>query len=108
MRGALGADRGRLVRQLFAESVLLSSIGGVIGVMLAAWSLRAIPMMTALICPAGEIHLDWIVMGFAAAVSIGTGVLFGLAPSLSASSPISSMCRGVVAKPQAKVLRGEC
>ena len=88
VRGALGADRGRLVRQLLAESVLLSSIGGVIGVMLAAWSLRAIPMMTAFdLPPAGEIHLDWIVMGFAAAVSIGTGVLFGLAPSLSASQP---------------------
>ncbi len=88
VRGALGADRGRLVRQLLAESVLLSSIGGVIGVMLGAWSLRAIPMMTAFDLPrAGEIHLDWIVMGFAAAVSIGTGVLFGLAPSLSASQP---------------------
>ena len=88
VRGALGAARGRLVGQLLAESILLSSIGGVIGVLIAAWCLRAIPTMTAFDLPrAGEIHLDWMVMGFAAVVSTGTGVLFGLAPSLSASQP---------------------
>ena len=88
VRGALGAARGRLMAQLLAESVLLSSMGGVIGVLLAAWSLRAIPTMTAFDLPrAGEIRLDWIVLGFAAAVSVGTGVLFGMAPSVSASQP---------------------
>ena len=88
VRGALGAGRGRLMGQLLAESVLMSSIGGVIGVLLAAWSLRSIPTMTAFDLPrASEIRLDWIVMAFAATVSIGTGVLFGLAPSLSASQP---------------------
>ena len=88
VRGALGAARGRLIRQLLAESVLLSSIGGVIGVLLAGWCLRAIPAMTAFDLPrASEIRLDWMVMGFATTLSIGTGVLFGLAPSLSASRP---------------------
>jgi putative ABC transport system permease protein len=88
VRSALGAARTRLVGQLLAESVLLSSAGGAIGVLLAAWSIRAIPMMTALDLPrAGEIQLDWTVLGFAAALSIGTGVLFGLAPSLGASQP---------------------
>jgi putative ABC transport system permease protein len=88
VRGALGAARGRLIGQLLAESVLLSSIGGVIGVLLAAWCLRAIPAMTAFDLPrASEIGLDWMVMAFAAALSLGTGVLFGLAPSLSASRP---------------------
>jgi putative ABC transport system permease protein len=88
VRGALGAARGRLIGQLLAESVLLSSIGGVAGVLLAAVSLRAIPTMTAFDLPrASEIRLDWMVLGFAAAVSVGTGLLFGLAPSLSTSQP---------------------
>jgi predicted permease len=88
VRAALGATRSRLVGQLLAESVLLSLFGGVLGVSLAAWCLRAITTMTAFDLPrAGDVHLDWTVLGFAAAVSIGTGVLFGLAPSLGASRP---------------------
>jgi putative ABC transport system permease protein len=88
VRGALGAARGRLVGQLLAESVLLSSIGGLAGILLAAVFLRAIPTITAFDLPrAGEIHPDWMVVAFATAVSIGTGVLFGLAPSLTASQP---------------------
>jgi len=88
VRAALGAARARLIRQLLVESVLLSSAGGAVGVLLSVWSLRAIPKMTAFDLPrAGEIHLDWIVLGFAAALSIATGVLFGLAPALGASRP---------------------
>jgi putative ABC transport system permease protein len=88
VRSALGAARTRLVGQLLTESVLLSCTGGAIGVLLAAWSLKAIPMMTAFDLPrAGEIHLDWMVLVFAAALSVGTGMLFGLAPSLGASQP---------------------
>jgi predicted permease len=88
VRSALGAARMRLIGQLLAESVLLSLGGGVLGVLLAAWSLRAIPLMTAFDLPrAGEIHLDWMVLGFAAALSVATGVLFGLAPSIGASRP---------------------
>jgi len=86
VRSALGATRARLIGQLLAESVLLSLAGGVLGVLLAAWSLRAIPHMTAFHLPrAGEIHLDWAVLGFAAALSILTGLAFGLAPSVGAS-----------------------
>ena len=78
----------RLIGQLLAESVLLSLSGGILGVLLAAWSLRAIPLITSFDLPrAGEIHLDWMVLGFAAALSVATGVLFGLAPSLGASRP---------------------
>jgi predicted permease len=88
VRSALGAARTRLVGQLLAESVLLSAAGGVLGVLLAAWSLRAIPGITSLALPrASEIHLDWTVLGFAAALSLATGVLFGLAPALRASQP---------------------
>lgn len=88
VRSALGAARARLVRQLLAESVLLSFAGGALGVLLAAWCLRGIARINAFQLPrAGEIHLDWFVLGFTAALSMATGVLFGLAPSLGASRP---------------------
>ncbi|HEV2424392.1 MAG TPA: ABC transporter permease [Terriglobia bacterium] len=88
VRAALGAPRARLIEQLLVESLLLSFAGGSAGALLAAWSLRAIPHMTTFDLPrAGEIHMDWVVLGFAAALSAATGVLFGLAPALSASRP---------------------
>ncbi len=88
LRSALGAARIRLIGQLVGESVVLSVSGGILGVLLAAWSLRAIPRMTAFALPrAQEIHLDGMVLGFAVALSIATGVLFGLAPALGASRP---------------------
>jgi predicted permease len=88
VRSALGAARTRLIRQLLAESLLLSFAGGVFGVLLATAVLRSIPSITAFALPrAAEIHLDWIVLGFTAALSIATGITFGLAPSLDASRP---------------------
>jgi putative ABC transport system permease protein len=88
IRSALGAARTRLVRQLLAESTVLSLAGGALGIMLAGWGLRAIPKMTAFELPrAGEVQLDWMVLGFSAALSIATGLVFGLAPSLGASRP---------------------
>ncbi|MGA3029063.1 MAG: ABC transporter permease [Bryobacteraceae bacterium] len=88
VRSALGAARTRLIGQLLVESLLLSFAGGALGALLAAWSLRAIPHITAFELPrAGEIHMDWIVLGFTAALSIATGVIFGLAPALGASRP---------------------
>ena len=88
LRSALGAARRRLMGQLLVESVLLSLSGGALGILLAAWILRAIPLITSFDLPrTGEIHLDWTVLGFAAALSAATGVLFGLAPSLGASRP---------------------
>jgi putative ABC transport system permease protein len=88
VRAAIGASRGRLIRQLLAESVVLAVAGGALGVLLAKWSLIGIAHMIALELPrAGEIQLDGLVLGFAVLLSIGTGVLFGLVPSLSASRP---------------------
>jgi putative ABC transport system permease protein len=88
VRAALGAGRGRLTGQLLVESVLLACVGGVLGVLLAKWSLSAIPRMSAFDLPrTGEIRLDGMVLGFAMALSIATGVLFGLVPSLGASRP---------------------
>src|SRR5579863_2735141 len=88
VRAAIGASRGRLIRQLLAESVVLAVAGGALGVLLARWSLIGIAHMSALDLPrAGEIQLDGLVLGFAVLLSIGTGVLFGLVPSLGASRP---------------------
>jgi predicted permease len=105
VRSALGASRLRLIGQLLTESVLLSFSGGLIGVFLATLILQAVPKITAIELPrASEIQLDWIVLAYAMALSILTGVLFGLAPSLSASQlDLVSMLRGsgVAANPDA-------
>lgn len=88
IRSALGAARGRLVTQILAESLLLAFAGGALGVCLAAWILRAITQMSAFDLPrAAEIRLDGVVLGFTMAISVLTGVLFGLFPSLRASRP---------------------
>jgi putative ABC transport system permease protein len=96
VRAAIGAGRGRIVGQLLSESLLLSSLGGALGVGLAACSLRGIRSMTFVDLPrAGEIRMDGTVLGFAVALSLVTGVVFGLAPSLAASRPdLAGVLRG--------------
>ena len=87
-RAALGAGRGRLIRQLLAESVVLAIAGGVLGAFLGKWGLDAITRIGDLPLPrSGEIRLDGVVLGFTVLLSIATGVLFGLFPSLSVSRP---------------------
>jgi putative ABC transport system permease protein len=88
VRAALGAARGRLIRQLLAESLLLALAGGVAGLLLAKWGVNAITGFGALNLPrASEIRIDATVLGFSAALSIATGVLFGMFPSMQASRP---------------------
>ncbi len=97
VRAALGAGRGRLIRQLLAESLVLAVGGGVLGVLLANWALSAIPRVNALSSPGGvsalyvpgarDIRLDGMVLVFTAVLSIVTGVLFGLLPSMQVSRP---------------------
>lgn len=88
VRSALGATRGRIVSQLLAESVLLSLAGGVLGLALTLSSLHAIRNVRTFDLPRStEIHLDWTVLGFATALCLLTGVLFGLWPSLNVSRP---------------------
>lgn len=88
IRAALGAARGRLMGQLLAESMLLAVAGGTLGVLLAKWGLTAITSSSSLGLPrVGEIRLDASVLGFSLALSILTGILFGLFPSLNASRP---------------------
>lgn len=88
VRAALGAGRGRLIGQLLAESVVLALAGGVVGVLVAKWSLSAIVHLSFLSLPrAGEIRLDGMVLAFTVALSVAAGVLFGIFPSLQMSRP---------------------
>src|SRR6185295_12514408 len=85
IRTAVGASRWRLARQLLTESVLLSLLGGAIGLLLARWGIDLILYMSPDAIPRSrEIGLDWMVLGFTVAVSFLTGILFGLIPALQA------------------------
>ena len=89
VRMALGAGRGQVVRQLLAESLVLSIAGGLVGLLVCAWLagilLRFQP-------PVGvpmnlDVVIDWRVLLFTGLVAVGTGVAFGLTPALRASRP---------------------
>jgi putative ABC transport system permease protein len=86
VRTALGARRSRLVRQLLTESVVLSIAGGASGLIVAVWSLgflqRLVPTSLSLFA---DLKVDAPVLGFTFALSVLTGILFGLAPALQAS-----------------------
>jgi predicted permease len=86
IRTALGAGRGRIVRQLVTESILLSVLGGVLGLAAARWGLNAaLAALTANLPRSDNIHVNASVLLFALAVSIVVGILFGLAPALRSS-----------------------
>jgi putative ABC transport system permease protein len=95
VRSALGASRGRMVRQMLTESMLLSLIGGVAGIATAVgtlgFTLRFVPSNVPRL---NEVRIDWVVLAFALLISILTGLMFGLAPALhSAKSALSSAIR---------------
>jgi predicted permease len=95
VRLALGASRGRMVRQMLTESMLLSLIGGAAGIVTAVATLRFIlRFMPSNLPRLSEVRIDWVVLAFALLICILTGLLFGLAPALhSAKGALSSAIR---------------
>jgi predicted permease len=88
IRAALGAGRGRVIRQLLTESTLLAVAGGALGILLAAWGTQAaLGLLPDALPRAEEIGLDGKVLLFAAAVSLLVGIFFGLAPALKIATP---------------------
>jgi len=87
IRVALGASRWRVVRQLLIESVMLSAVGGIFGSVFAFWGVR---IFDRAVIPTGKpafliFTMDYHVLAYIAAITLGTGVLFGLAPALRLS-----------------------
>ena len=86
VRASVGAGRRRLARQLLTESLLLATIGGIAGVMLAYWGVGALKAVLPDSVPrAAEVGVNGPVLGFALAATLLTGLLVGIAPSLFAS-----------------------
>jgi len=90
IRVAVGAGRGRIVRQLLWESLLLSLAGGALGLWLGYGGIRALLAVTTVNLPlvgeqGGAVAMDWRVLGFALAVSLLTGIIFGLFPAIQGS-----------------------
>lgn len=82
MRAALGASRARVIRQLLTESLMLGIAAGAIGLLPAAFGLKAaIHALPAALPRADEIGLEWRVLAFTTLISVATGLLFGLAPA---------------------------
>src|SRR5438105_1892369 len=113
VRSALGASRGRMVRQMLTESMLLLLIGGVAGIATAVGTLgfilRFVPSNVSRL---NEVRIDWVVLAFALLISILTGLMFGLAPALhSAKGALYSAIReggrgsGYPARPQSLAAR---
>jgi putative ABC transport system permease protein len=86
VRSALGANRGRVIRQLLTESLLLSGLGGVAGLALAVWGVQVLVALIPQDTPRlEEIRLDYRVVLFTLGISLATGLLFGLAPALQSA-----------------------
>jgi putative ABC transport system permease protein len=88
VRAALGAGRARLMRQLLAESVVLSLLGGGAGLLLGSWGVRALMSVAPADLPrAGAVQMDVTILLFSIGLSFVAGLVFGLAPAIVASRP---------------------
>jgi putative ABC transport system permease protein len=87
VRTAIGASRARLLQQLLVESLVLSIVGGGVGLIAALWGVDAInALMPPNLLPVPDVHLDATVLLFALGITIATGLLFGIAPAWHASN----------------------
>src|SRR5262249_24892764 len=85
VRAAVGAGRGRIIRQLLTESLLLATVGGAAGIMLAQWAIDALRKLGPEQLPRLQaVNIDGRILLFTLGVTLLTGVLFGLAPALQA------------------------
>src|SRR5579864_1647965 len=88
VRTALGASRAGVVRQLLTENILLAVVSGVLGIALSFWTTRAMSTLPANTLPRiNRVQIDGQVLAFTVAVSLLTGILFGLMPALQLSRP---------------------
>jgi predicted permease len=88
IRAALGAGRGRIVRQLLTESIVLALAGGVVGLVIAVFGTRMLLALSRGQLPrAFDVTIDGSVLLFSLAVSLATGLLFGVVPAIRASTP---------------------
>ncbi len=88
VRQAMGASRGRLIRQLLTESILLALIAGAFGLLLGLWAIDILKALSSGVPLASvDLGLDYRVLGFTLLISLITGIVFGLAPALQASRP---------------------
>lgn len=86
VRAALGASRGRVIRQMLTESLLLAGAGGVVGALIAGFATELLSRMRGVTLPLLErVHVDGIALVFAVGVTMLTGILFGLVPALELS-----------------------
>ncbi len=86
LRSTLGAARGRMVRQLVTESLVLAGLGGLFGLLLSAWAIDVLDKQLVSELPKAVLpRLNGAVVGFIAALSLGAGLLFGLLPALRTS-----------------------
>ena len=103
VRLAIGAGRGRVIRQLLTESLVLATIGGALGLLLAVWGTQALIALVPREIPrAANIQLDTSVLIFTLGISFATGIIFGLAPAFQATridlnSSLKASARGSIA-----------
>jgi putative ABC transport system permease protein len=87
VRAAMGASRGRIIRQLVTESILISLVGGAAGLLLASWATDTLVALQPRGVPRlGEVHVDRMVLLFTFAISVLTGLVFGMLPATQATT----------------------
>jgi putative ABC transport system permease protein len=86
IRSALGAPRGRVIRQLLTESFVLASLGGALGLLVAHWGLQILLALSPVdLAVTGEVRLSYLVLAFTALASLATAIVCGLAPAFEGS-----------------------